>query len=117
MQIAPIEWGWKKIEKFFSCTLIKLVLQFCKELKMMIYQSQSIVEEKKPFDFKTAELIRNFYIDDAISRQSSYTKDTRISKELGTIVIQYMMLFIGEAFELFKTKYHGIKVSRRSSIR
>ncbi|CAF3605644.1 unnamed protein product [Rotaria socialis] len=92
MQTAPIEWGWKKIENDLS--------------------KRVDGRGNKLFDFKTAKFIQEFYLDDEISRQSSYTKDTRKPKSIGTVVIRYMTMSIGETYELFKSRYPNLKVSR-----
>ncbi|CAF4388945.1 unnamed protein product, partial [Rotaria magnacalcarata] len=112
MQTAPIEWGWKKIEKFFSGT--------CHQARSAILQRTGDSDlskrvdgrGKKRFDFTTAQFIQDFYLDDEISRQSSYTKDTRKPKGIGTVVIRYMTMSIGETYELFKRKYPNLKVNR-----
>jgi hypothetical protein len=112
MQIAPIEWGWKKIETFFNCTTHQARAAIFQRTKDSDLSKPVDGRGKKPFDSKVAEFIQEFYLDDEISRQSSYTKDTRTSKELGTVVIRYMTMSIGETFELFKSKYPDVKVSR-----
>ncbi|CAF4975031.1 unnamed protein product [Rotaria sp. Silwood1] len=112
MQIAPVEWGWKKIEKFFNCTSYQARAAVFQRTEEIDLSKPVDGRGRKPFDSKVAELIQDFYLDDEISRQSSYSKDTRISKELGTVVIRYMTMSIGEAFQLFKIKYPDVKVSR-----
>ena len=78
----------------------------------MIYQSLSDGRSNKPFGSGLAQTIQEFYLNEEISRQSSNTKDTRTPKDMGTVVIRYMTMSIGETFELFKTRYPDIKVGR-----
>lgn len=112
LQVAPIEWGWKKICNFFHCT--------SHQARAAILQRRQFGDFSKPVDRRgnkqcdpnVAQIIQDYYLDDEISRQSSNTKDTRKPKGAGTVVIRYMTMSIGETFELFKTKYPNIKVSR-----
>ena len=66
----------------------------------------------RPLDSAVAQVVQDFYLDDEISRQSSYTKDVRTPKNRGTVVIRYMTMSIGETFELFKDRYPDLKVGR-----
>ncbi|CAF4238740.1 unnamed protein product, partial [Rotaria sordida] len=65
--------------------------------------------DNKSFDSNVAQVIQDFYLDDEISRELSYTKDTRTSKAVGIVVIRYMTMSIGETFQLFKSKYSDLK--------
>ncbi|CAF1533579.1 unnamed protein product [Rotaria sordida] len=111
MQTCPVEWGWKKIERFFCCTSHQAraaVLQRTEHGNLSIPIDS---RGNKSFDSNVAQIIQDFYLDDEISRQSSYTKDTRTPKDIGTVVIRYMTMSIREAFELFKSKYPDLKAA------
>jgi len=102
MQAAPLEWGWKKMQNFFRCT--------SHQARHAIIQRTNsgnlakLVDNRgnKSLDCSVAEAVEDFYLDDEVSRQSSNTKDSRKSKNHGTVVIRYMIMSIGETFELFK---------------
>ena len=112
MQTAPVEWGWKKIENFFRCSEHQARTVVLQRTSYGDLSKHTDGRGNKPFDSTTSQLIQDFYLDDGISRQSSNAKDTRQAKGVGTVTIKYMMMSIGETYELFKTKYPNIKVSR-----
>ena len=72
MQIAPVEWGWKKIEKFFSCTSHQARATISQKMEVNDLSKPVDGHGRKSFDSKTAGFIRDFYLDDEISRHSSY---------------------------------------------
>ena len=112
MQTAPVEWGWKKIEQFFRCTSHQARLAVFQRTEHNDLSKPTDGRGNKPFDSGLAQTIQEFYLNEEISRQSSSTKDTRTPKDVGTVVIRYMTMSIGETFELFKTRYPDIKVGR-----
>lgn len=112
MQTAPLEWGWKKIQNFFHCTSHQARHAILQRTKSDDLSKPVDGRGNKPFDPNIAQTVQDFYLEDEISRQSSNTKDSRKSKDFGTVVIRYMMMSIGEAFELFKNKYPTLKISR-----
>jgi hypothetical protein len=112
MQIAPVDWDWRRLQHFFDCTSYQARSAIFRRSKNCDLLKPLDGRGNKPLDPKIAEIIQDFYLDDGISRQSSNAKDTRISKELGAVVIRYMVLSIGETFELFKTKHPNLKISR-----
>ena len=112
MQTAPVEWGWKKIQNFFGCTSYQAHTAVSQRTKHGDLSKPVDNRGNKPFDSNVAQTIQDFYLDDEISRESSNTKDTRKPKGVGTVVIRYMTMSLGETFELFKTKYPDLKVGR-----
>lgn len=112
MQTAPVEWGWKNIENFFRCTSHQARAAVIQRTEHSDLSKPIDSRGNKSFDSTTAQIIQDFYLDEEISRESSNTKDTRKPKGIGTVVIHYMTMSIGETFELFKTKYSNLKVSR-----
>ncbi len=112
IQTAPIEWGREKIERYFQCTSHQARAAILQRTDHDDFSKPGHNRGNKSFDSNVAQVIRDFYVDDEISRQSSNTKDTRTPKDVGTVVIRYMTMSIGETFELFKSRYPEIKVSR-----
>ncbi|CAF1541986.1 unnamed protein product [Adineta ricciae] len=51
----------------------------------------------KSLDIKTQQTIQDFYLDDEISRQSPNTKDTRIAKDIGVVVIRYFHIKVSRS--------------------
>ncbi len=111
-QVAPVEWGWKKIAQFFECTSHQGRMAVLQRTKYADLSKPIDRRGNKPFDHNVAQVIEDFYLTDEISCQSSNTKDTRTPKDHGTVVIRYMTMSIGETYELFKIRYPDIKVSR-----
>jgi hypothetical protein len=112
MQTAPVEWGWKNIESFFNCTSHQARAAVIQRTTHGDLSKPVHSRGNKPFDSTTTQIIQDFYLDDEISRASSNTKDIRKPKGIGAVAIRYMTMSIGETFELFKTKYFDLKVSR-----
>lgn len=112
LQTSPMEWGWKKIESFFRCTSHQARAAVLQRTEHSDLSRPVDGRGNKPFDSETAQLIQDFYLDDEVSRQSPSAKDTRTQKGLGSVVIRYMTMSIGESFELFKSKFPDLKVSR-----
>jgi hypothetical protein len=112
MQTAPVEWGREKIEQFFHCTSHQARTAVFQRTAHGDFSEPVDNRGNKSFDTNVAQVIQDFYVDDEISRQSPNTKDTRTPKDIGTVVIRYMTMSIGETFELFKSKYPNVKVSR-----
>ena len=112
MQTTPNQWGWKKIQNFFNCTSHQARAAIIQRTKYGDLSKPTDKRGNKPFDPKIAQIIEDFYLDDEISRESSNTKDTRKPKGLGTVVIRYMTMSIGETFKLFKSRYASLKVGR-----
>jgi len=112
MQTAPVEWGWKKISNFFNCTSHQASAAVMQRTNYGDLSKPIETRGNKRFDLDHAQIIQDSYLDDEISRQSSNTKDTRKSKELGAVVIRYMTMSIGETYELFKTRYPNVKIGR-----
>lgn len=112
MQAAPLEWGWKRLQNFFCSTSHQARHAILQRTNTSDLLKPVDGRGKKTLDSTTAEVVQDFYLDDEISRQSANTKDSRKSKTLGTVVIRYMTMSIGEAYELFKSKYPHWKIGR-----
>lgn len=112
IQTVPVEWGREKIEQFLHCTSYQARVAILQRTEHGDFSKPVDNRDNKSFDSNVAQIIQDFYVDDEISRQSSNTKDTRTPKDIGAVVIRYMTMSIGETFELFKSRYTDIKVSR-----
>ncbi|CAF2956601.1 unnamed protein product [Rotaria sp. Silwood2] len=84
MQICPVEWGWKKIQRFFCCTFHQAYAVVSQRTEHGDLSKPVDSRGNNSFDSNVAQVIQDFYLDDEISRQSSSAKDTRTSKDLGT---------------------------------
>jgi hypothetical protein len=112
LQTSPAEWGWKKIQQVFPSTTHQARTAVLQRTKHSNLSKTTNRRGNKSFDADLSQFIQDFFLDDEVSSQAFSTKDTRIQKDMGTVFIRYMVMSIGESFELFKSKYPDVKVSR-----
>jgi len=86
MQTAPVEWGWKEICNFFRCTSHQARATVSQRTEHSDLSKLVDRRNNKRFDSNIAQIIQDNYLNDEIGRESSNRKDTRKSKDLGTVV-------------------------------
>lgn len=112
LQTSPITWGWKKIEKFFQCTEHQGRQAIRQRTQHGDFTKPVDERGNKALDPAVSQLVVEFYLDDEISRQSSYTKDARkLTKDI-VVVIRYLTMSVGETFKLFQSKYPNLSIAR-----
>jgi hypothetical protein len=112
LQTAPITWGWKKIERFFHCTVHQARQAISQRTHHGDFTKPMDERGNKALDPAVSQLVADFYLDDEISRQSSYTKDTRKLTKDTVVVIRYLTMSVGEAFKLFQSKHSNLAIGR-----
>ena len=112
LQTSKITEGWRKIQPFFQCTEHQARQAIRQRTQHIDFTKPRDERGNKALDPAVSQLVVDFYLDDEISRPSSYTKDARkLTKDI-VVVVRYLTMSVGEAFKLFQARHSKLSIGR-----
>ena len=111
LTIAPSNWGRKKVQRFFKTP--ERQARRSRELRVsggFLAQPEDL-RGNNPLDAVTAQAVIDFFEQDSISRVSPKKADVILVKKQ-PVAKRFMLLTIGEAFEVFKSDFSQYEIGR-----
>jgi hypothetical protein len=113
MTIAPANWGRVTLCRWFESTehQARQAILLHQERGVLAFPEYS--RGNKFLDHETIDLIKQFYLEDGVSRVSSNTKDViKIKDEL--VSVRYLEITVQEALRKFYEDHPTVKVGKSS---